>query len=87
MVRGKDLFAREANFHQSCRKLFNMQYINHLNNNNGLIDEKQDGMAFAYHKAFIVVLDFIQDRVIEHNKVVQLTPQCFLYILELKRSD
>ena len=86
MVRGNDLFAREANFHLSCRKLFSMQCITHLNDKNGLIDEKQDVMAFAYHKALIVVLDFFQGKVIGQNQVVQLSSQRFLYILQLKRS-
>ena len=49
MVQGKDLFARDENSHQSCRKSFNLKYINHS-----------------------VVLDSIQDRVIEHNEIVQL---------------
>ncbi len=30
MVRGEDLFVREANFHQSCHKSFNLKYTNHL---------------------------------------------------------
>ena len=47
MVQNQDLCAREANFHQFCRKLFNLQYINHLNDKEGVVDKKQDGMAFA----------------------------------------
>lgn len=29
-VQGEDLFAREAQFHPSCRSLFNLRYLNHL---------------------------------------------------------
>lgn len=29
-VQGEDLFAREAQFHPSCRSLFNLKYLNHL---------------------------------------------------------
>jgi len=32
MVQGEDLFAREAQFHQSCRKSFNLKYGNQLRN-------------------------------------------------------
>ena len=86
MVQGQDLFAREANLLQSCRKLFNMQYINHLNEKEGLVDKEQDGMTFAYHKALTVALDFIQDRVTRHNEVVHFTSLRFLDIQELERS-
>ena len=41
MVQGEDLFAREKNFHQSCRKSLNLKYINHLRDNNCAIDKEQ----------------------------------------------
>ena len=32
MVHGEDLFAKEAQFHSTCRKSFNLQYLNHVRN-------------------------------------------------------
>ena len=49
MVQDEDLFAREANFHQSYRKLFNLKYINHLRDKNSAIDTQQDLKAAAHH--------------------------------------
>jgi len=33
-VQGQDLFAREAKYYSSCRKAFNLRYINHLGETN-----------------------------------------------------
>ena len=84
MVQDEDLFAREANFHQSCRKSFNLKYINHLRDKNSAIDTQQDRKA--HHMAFTVVLDFIQDRVIGHNDIVRLPSLRLLYMQELERN-
>ena len=86
MVQDEDLFAREANFHQSCRKSFNLKYINQLRDKNSAIDTQQDRKAAAHHMAFTVVLDFIQDRVIGHNEIVQLASLRLLYMQELERN-
>ena len=86
MAQGEDLFAREENFHQSCRKSFNLKYINHLRDKHSAIDKEQDRKAAAHQNAFRVVLGFIQDRVIGHNEVVQLASLRLLYIQELKRN-
>lgn len=90
MVQGEDLFARETNFHQSCRKSFNLKYANHLQNTaqatNCVTDTEQNRKAAAHLKAFTAVLDFIQDLVIRQNKVVQLVSLRLLYIQELERN-
>uniref|UniRef100_UPI00358E3B67 uncharacterized protein n=1 Tax=Myxine glutinosa TaxID=7769 RepID=UPI00358E3B67 len=90
MVQGEDLFVREANFHNSCRKSFNLKYVNHLRDTgqtkNRTIDTEQHRKAVAYLKAFTAVLDFIEDQVIRQNKVVQLAMLHLLYIQELERN-
>ena len=90
MVQGEDLFAREAKFHQSCRKSFNLKYINHQRHKaqatNRAGDTQHDHKAVAHLKAFNVVLDFIQDRVIGQKEVVQLSSLRLLYIQELENS-
>lgn len=53
IVYGEDLFAREARFHPSCRKSFNLQYINHLREtskatNRTKIETEQDRKATAH---------------------------------------
>ena len=53
---------------------------------NCAIDKEQDRKAGAHQKAFTVVLDFIQGRVIGHNEVVQLASRRLLYIQELERN-
>ncbi|KAK3700755.1 hypothetical protein QZH41_010937 [Actinostola sp. cb2023] len=91
MVQDQDLFAREARFHPSCRKDFNLKYINYLRDtakakNRSATDTEQDRKASAHLKAFNIVLDFIQDSVIEQKEVVQLASLRILYIQELERN-
>jgi len=91
MVQGEDLFATEAQFHHSCRKLFNLKYANHLRDTakaaNHNLDTEQARKAVAHQKAFTIVLDFIQDRVIRQKEVVQLASLRLLYIQELERNE
>ena len=90
MVQGEDLFAREAQFHQSCRKSFNLKYVNHLRNTaraaKNASDTDQLHKAAAHLKSFTAVLDFIQNQVIGQNEVVQLASLRLLYIQELERN-
>ena len=63
-VLGEDLFAREAQFHPSCRSLFNLKYLNHLRDTaratkRHKTETDQDRKASAHLKAFTAVLDFI----------------------------
>ncbi len=89
-VQGEDLFAREANFHQSCRKSFNLKYVNHLRDTTKVtthaIDTEQDRKAAAHLKAFTAVLDFIKDLELGQKEVVQLASLHLLYVQELERN-
>ena len=90
-VQGEDLFARETQFHPSCRKSFNLKYINYQRataraTNCDKTDTDQDYKAHAHLKAFTIVLDFIQDCVIWQNKVVLLASLRHLYIQELEKN-
>ena len=90
MVQGENLLAREAQFHQSCRWSFTLKYVNYLRDTAQAtiraIDTKQDRKTAAHLKAFTAVLDFIQDRVIGQNEIVQLASLRHLYIQELERN-
>ena len=58
-VHGEDLFAKEANFHPSCTKSFNLKYINHVQKpQNVETDANQDDETAAHQNAFSVVLEF-----------------------------
>uniref|UniRef100_A0ABM0MB20 Phospholipase B-like n=1 Tax=Saccoglossus kowalevskii TaxID=10224 RepID=A0ABM0MB20_SACKO len=76
MVQGEDLFAREANSHQSCRKSFNLQYVNDMRyksqSSRYVYNTEQGRITDAHLKSFNTVL-------------VQLTSLCLLYIQELER--
>ena len=85
MVQGEDLFAREAHFHPSCRKSFNLKYVSYQRDTAkatscDTTDTEQDRKAAAHQKAFTAVLDFIQDCVFGQKKVVQLATLRLLYI-------
>ena len=90
MVQGEDLFAREANFHQSCRKTFNLKYTTHIRDaaqsTNRTMDTDQDRKAAAHSNAFTVVVSFVQNVVIVQKEVVQLASLRHLYIEELERN-
>ena len=66
-VQGQDLFVREAKYHSSCRKAFNLRYINHLPNTNSKKEgppTEQEQKTLAHQKALDVVIDYIQGSVI-----------------------
>ena len=90
-VQGEDLFAREAQFHPSCRKSFNLKYAKYLRDTArptdcDKTDTDQDRKASAHLKAFTAVLDYIQDCIIEQTKVVLLASLRVLYIQELEKN-
>ena len=61
----ENLFAKEANFHPSCRKLFNLLYITHVQKQQNVeTDANQDDKTAAHQNAFSVVLEFVQELVI-----------------------
>eukprot|EP00064_Thunnus_orientalis_P006084 superscaffoldBa00000619_g6098 len=68
----EELFGREANFHQSCRKSFNLKYANRLRDTtratNHVTDTEENHEAAAHLREFNAVLDFIRDLGIQHNK-------------------
>ena len=68
MVQDEDLFATEAQFHPSCRKLFNLRCANYLRDiartkSPEKTDTDQERNKSAHLKEFTVVLDFIQDHI------------------------
>lgn len=77
MVQGEDLFAREANYHQSCRKSFDLNYANHkrLTSRGEALDTSpgETPIAIAHQMPFNAVLDVIQDEVMGQRKIVQLS--------------
>ena len=88
MVQGEDLFAKEAQFHQTCLKAFNLKYLKHCkkqgtNNSQGA---DQDQKATAYEQSFSTVLEFLQEQVIEQKEVVQLSSLRLLFIKELEKN-
>ena len=90
LVQGEDLFAREANFHQACRKAFNLKVINYTRDKiraeSSSTKMEHDCKATAHKKAFAVVLDYIQDHVIGLHEVIQLATLRLLYIQELEKN-
>ena len=85
IVQGEDLFAREANFHPSCREAFHLDYLRHSKYVSKCSSETElDKLSFAYSKAFSTVIDFINEQVVQQNKVIQLSYLRSLYVEELE---
>ena len=83
-VAGEDLSAKQANFHPSCRKSFNLQYVNHMQKQQSVgTDANQDDKTAAHQSAFSVVLEFVPERVIGHHEIAQLSLLRELYVKEL----
>ena len=92
LVQGEDLFAREAQYHPSCHNAFKQQYVSHCRHFKAEAarcecDTEQQRKVASYLKAFNIVLDFIQHRVVEQNEVVELSSLRLLYIQELESTD
>ena len=90
-IQGEDLVARQANFHQSCRKSFYLKYVNHQRNKTKTIsndrgDEKQNDRAAAREKALSVVVDFIKSTVVGRKTFVKLATLRLMYVEELEKS-
>ena len=88
-VQGQDLFAREAKYHSSCRKAFNLRYINHLRDTNSKKEgppTEQEQKTVAHQKALDVVIDYIQESVIAQEEVVALRALRLLYVKELDKN-
>ena len=74
-VQGQDPFAREAKYHSSCRKAFNLRYINHLRDANSKKEgppTEQEQKTLAHQKTLDVVIDYVQESVIAQEEVVEL---------------
>ena len=86
-VHGEDLFAKGASYHQSCRRAFNLKYINHQRDMSlrSSPETEHEKRADAHTEAFTVVLDFIKDHVISGNEVIWLQYLCSLYVQELNK--
>ena len=79
LVQGEDLFAREAQYHLSCRKSFNLDYHKYVAKAQKHESDMEEGSLGNAHKiAFNAVLDAIQDRVIGKNEIIQLSSLCFV---------
>lgn len=88
-VQGQDLFAREAKYHSSCRKAFNLRYINHLRDTNCKKEgppTEQEQKTLAHQKALDVVIDYIQESVIAQEEIVELRALRLLYVKELDKN-
>ena len=88
-VQGQDLFAREAKYHSSFRKAFNLRYINHLRDTNSKkegLPTEQEQKTLAHQKALDVVIDYIQESVIAQKEVVELRALRLLYVKELENN-
>ncbi|XP_061569613.1 uncharacterized protein LOC133423454 [Cololabis saira] len=89
-VQGKDLFAMEAKYHQSCRNLFNTVWRNHLRGKQRAekaadnIDSLEAQKMAAHNKSYGVVKDYILTNVIRGKEVVQLRYLCKMYIETLE---
>ena len=89
-VQRQDLFVREAKYHSSCRKAFNLRYINHLRDTNSKKEgppTEQEQKTLAHQKALDVVIHYIQESVIPQEEVVELRALRLLYVKELDKND
>ena len=92
LVQGEDLFAREAQYQPSCHNAFKLQYVSHCGRIRAEAarcecDTEQQRKVAAHLKVFNIVLDFIQQRVVEQNEVVELSSLRLLYIQEFESTD
>jgi hypothetical protein len=86
-VKGKDLFAVEAQFHSECRMSFTTEYRNHIRTQereeNRNLDTDQAHRAAAHNAAFNLVVEHIQKHIVEQKQILQLSSLRLVYITEL----
>lgn len=88
-VQGQDLFAGEAQYHHSCRKAFNLKYINHLRDTKRKEEHpqtEQGQKASAHQKALEAVVQHVRENVVAKEQVVELRSLRILYVEELEKN-
>ncbi|EDO46758.1 predicted protein [Nematostella vectensis] len=85
---GQDLFAREAHFHTSCQKAFNLRYLHHVERepNPRANDTDEDRREASREMAFTVVVDYIQEHVIREKEVLELSALRSIYVSDLEKA-
>ena len=88
-IKNEDLFAKGAQFHSSCRRLFNLRYYNAIRSCDQTASSSSmtiyDKKTSANQKAFNSVLDAIELQILKQQKIIELTTLCTLFREELSR--
>ena len=88
-VSGVDLCAKEAHYHDHCRKRFNSKYQTHKQYHHSKSTEAVDEQNYIYWvhtRAYGTVKELIQQKIILSQEVLPLTYFRDQYIAELKES-
>ena len=84
-VKGTDLFAAEAHFHEICYHRFFSDYHNHMSKLTNMEESGSDQarMTAAHKAAYNVVKELIMNQVIDKQQVLPLTVLRDRYVVEL----
>ena len=82
-IKNEDLFAKGAQFHSTCRRLFNLRYYNAIRSCDQTAPSSSmtiyDKKTSANQKAFNSVLDAIELQILKQQKIIELTTLCTLF--------
>lgn len=86
-IKGQDRYAREANHHEYCWKLFNTKYSNMKRNDAAKKNsETTDPQTLAHQKAFKAVVNHMQKYVVQEKEMLLLCSLRQLYIETLEST-
>ena len=89
-IKNEDLFAKGAQFHCTCRRLFNLRYYNAIRRCDQIASSSSmtiyDHKTSANQKAFNSVLDAIELQILKQQKMIAQTMLCTLFREELSHS-
>ena len=85
-IKGYDLFACEAQYHNSCRLKY-IQDPRYWRSKNIDATEEQEDMSMAHHNAFAAVCAIVDDQIISKNGVLSLDHLKDAYVDALSKSQ
>ena len=86
-IRGKDLFACEAMYHRSCRKLYHVQDPKSWRSDNDGQRNRQLALEVAHRFAFNKVCEFVEQEVLISKRMLKLCDLKELYVSHLEETE
>ncbi|XP_069136919.1 uncharacterized protein [Argopecten irradians] len=84
-IKGEDLFAKEARYHDACRNALNLEYYHHTRVE--IVDAEYIKNRNAHRNAYGVIKEYVQKEIINDCQVLKLSSLRYMYVLEMQNQS